>query len=81
MKPKSIKKLRKQKEKQVAESTSLMLNKPDKCHICKAKFDEKSREDHMTWAVAVNEAEHKVFIYCPKCKEGAKKLYEALAEP
>jgi len=81
MKKKSIKKIRNQKNKEIAESTSLMLNKPDHCHFCKASFDEKSKEDHMTWAVAVNEKEGRVFLYCPKCKEAAKKAYEAITQP
>lgn len=81
MKKPSIKKIRNKKNKEIAESTSLMLNKPDHCHFCKAHFDEKSKEDHMSWAVAVNEKEGKVFMYCPACKEKAKKVYEALAQP
>lgn len=56
----------------------LMLNKPKCCSMCEKKFDDKSLEDHMTWAVAVNEGLGKVFMYCPDCKEKGRKLHEAL---
>lgn len=56
----------------------LMLNKPKSCHLCDAPFDDKSLKDHMTWAVAVNEKQSKVFMYCPACKEKGRQLHEAL---
>ena len=39
--------------------------RPDNCSLCAAEFNQKSKQDHMTWQVAVYTEQ--VLLFCPKC--------------
>jgi Leu/Phe-tRNA-protein transferase len=62
---KNIKNLKSDMKNQVG----LFRLMPEECVLCGANFDKKSREDHMTWRVAVNEEFRKVILVCPNCQE------------
>jgi hypothetical protein len=59
-----------QAEKKVAKAVAAFSNLPTKCTTCEASFDSKSREDHMTWKVAVRGAN--VRLFCVECQEKAR---------
>ena len=48
---------------------------PETCSTCEADFP-KTREAHMSWRVVVKEEKQKVWLFCPTCRENAKKLVE-----
>jgi hypothetical protein len=52
-----------------ATSTLDLMTSLDKCCVCEAQFDKKSREHAMTWYVEVFKTIKKVDLYCPNCKE------------
>ena len=66
-------KQRRQLEKMVGKGTAtkldLMLNLPEKCHICKMPYDKKSKEMAMSWFVDVYEKEKWTILTCPTCQE------------
>jgi hypothetical protein len=62
---KNIKKMKKDMVKQVG----LFKLLPTECNVCDKPFDKTSKEDHMTWRVAVNEEHRKVALVCPDCQE------------
>jgi hypothetical protein len=60
---------KKEATKQIKKMVSMFAMLPDECSMCSRRFDKKSREDHMTWQVRVNEAKEKVLLSCPECQE------------
>ena len=51
-----------------ATSTLDLMTSLDKCCVCNAEFDKKSREHAMTWYVEVFKAAKRVDLYCPNCR-------------
>jgi uncharacterized protein with PIN domain len=60
---------KKDASKQMKKLVSMFALMPDECSVCHRAFDKKSREDHMTWQVKVNETREEVFLSCPDCQE------------
>jgi len=58
----------KDKAKKIESTLDLMLLL-DKCCVCEAPFDRKSREHAMTWTVEVFKEKKTVDLYCPDCKK------------
>ena len=52
-----------------ASTVDLMLHLPNKCLICEALYDKKSKEMANTWSVEVYNEQKVVKLYCPECFE------------
>tara|TARA_R110000796_G_scaffold212609_4_gene328724 strand:+ start:8397 stop:8639 length:243 start_codon:yes stop_codon:yes gene_type:complete len=62
-------KKKKDSAKQIKKLVSMFSLLPEECSLCYKVFDKKSREDHLTWQVKVNETQREVFLSCPSCQE------------
>ena len=58
----------KQKKKEMVHQVGMFKLLPEGCNVCEKPFDKTSKEDHMTWRVAVNEEHRKVALVCPDCQ-------------
>jgi len=65
----SAKRKKKQKaaQEELQKKTGMFLGLPDKCCVCEAPFDKKSREMARTWNVVVYEEEKVIRLTCPPC--------------
>lgn len=66
-------KQRRQMEKMVGKSTAtkldMMLNLPEKCHMCRTSYDKTSKEMAMTWFIDVYEQQKLTVLTCPDCNK------------
>ena len=61
-------KVLKQKKKEMVQQVGMFKLLPEDCNVCEKPFDKTSKEDHMTWRVAVNDEHRKVALVCPDCQ-------------
>jgi len=71
---------RKEVEKDLSEKVGMFSRLPDKCDVCSAQFDKKSREMANTWVVVVKYEESVVRLFCPQCIDKAKEAVPNEAE-
>jgi len=62
---KKIQKEKKSAQKEIKNKIAAFYKRPDNCSLCAAEFNQKSKQDHMTWQVAVYTEQ--VLLFCPKC--------------
>ena len=55
--------------KGTATKLDMMLNLPEKCHICKAAYDKTSKEMAMSWFIDVYEQQRLTILTCPDCNK------------
>ena len=71
---------RKKEQKAVQEAfqkkTSMFLDMPEECCVCRAEFDKKSREMAQTWHVIVFEERKTIRLTCPGCWAAVEKTME-----
>jgi hypothetical protein len=65
-------------QRSLASRTSLLLNMPEECCVCKAAFDKKNKEMATTWHVVVYEEKKKVHLTCPICWQAVEQLAEEI---
>lgn len=58
---------RKEVEKNLSTQINMFGRLPDKCDVCSAPFDKKSKEMAQTWTVVVRSAEKSIRLFCPDC--------------
>ena len=63
---------RKEVEKNLSTQINMFGRLPDKCDVCSALFDKKSKEMAQTWIVVVRNAEKSVRLFCPACVDKVK---------
>jgi hypothetical protein len=56
----------KETTQKITSSLDLMMTL-EKCCVCDAPFDRKSKEQVTTWSVEVFKADKRVNLYCPEC--------------
>lgn len=69
---------RKKLEQKMASAAALILSIPDKCKNCNDHFDKKDKTMVMTWYVEVFNAEKRVDLYCPKCRQQKEKVIQQI---
>ena len=66
-------KQRRQMQKMVGKKTAskldMMLNLPEKCHMCKTSYDKNSKEMAQTWFIDVYEQQMLTVLTCPTCQQ------------
>lgn len=57
-------------DKAMAETVAAFNSLPEECTVCATPFDNKSREAHLTWKVAVRGTG--VRLFCVECQDKAR---------
>jgi len=76
---------KRKKERKIAEEalkrkTSMFLDIPEKCCVCEAAFDRRSKEMAQSWQVVVFEERKKIRLTCPDCWSKVKTTMEEINE-
>jgi len=69
---KKVVEAKKDVEKNLSTQINMFSRLPDKCDVCSALFDKKSKEMAQTWTVVVRNTEKTVRLFCPECVNKVK---------
>lgn len=72
------KKERKRTQQVLEQRTSLFLNTPEKCCLCEAAFDKKSKKMAQTWHIVVYEDRKVMRLTCPDCQKKVDNAMEKI---